>query len=87
MLTCEFPFCGYQTKIQTKFKMHQNTHTRKCIKKEKRRTNTRRSYNNIHFKCEHHISYFCGEDMDNSSSRIFCVKEHTDCNGIYCVIF
>ena len=43
--------------------------------------------NNIHFKREHHISYSCEEDIENSYARVDFAIEHTDINGTFGVIF
>jgi len=89
ILYCDFTLCGYQTKDKQRFKRHQKTHSEEHLrkmKKEEYKIEKLLLDNNIHFKREHYVSYSCDNDIDNSSSRIDFVIEHTDCNGTFGII-
>lgn len=89
-LTCDYPFCGYQTKRKIIFRNHIKIHSednRRNRKKKETLIAQVLTKNNIPYTREHTVTYKCISDINNSSSRIDFVLEHRDQQGIFGLIF
>ena len=89
--TCKSKCCGFQ-KTQRKIwfqKTQKKTHSPEYAlrkTKEEHKIEGLLLDNNIRFNIQHK-SYSCDEDIDNSSSRVDFVIEHTDTYGTFGIIF
>ena len=89
-LTCDYPFCGYQTKNKTVFRNHVKIHSEDRVRKRKKQEAVIAEVltkNNIPYTREHTVTYKCISDIKNSNSRIDFVLEHRDQQGTFGLIF